>query len=919
MRNKYILELSILILLFAFVYASFGVFVEPANIENGLIDIDNLEQDKVYRLGGQWHFIPGVFSTESDLDYGLIKAPGAWHKETYKGELLPRRGIGTYKLEVHTDHVDQELMIKVPHLRTNFAIYINDKRVDYGDDLSHENHIDYRYENIRFTPPSKSFQIYVHVLNKDHARGGFTAPMYLGTSDKINLYHSIELLISGLLIGVMFTMFVYHLSLLVASPKDEMTRFFVIIFFFMFVIVAVTGETTVLLLIPGIPELLAIKALYISMILTPYAFFRYYSVMFNEKPLKFMRVVLFVMVLIGLSLIVFSNLYYVTRFYAYYIVTVLVTYVNVLYLSIKLLRKKSVGSTRLFLLQLFFILSFIIDFFLANGSQAFNLTTLTVLATYFALSEAIFLAKESRERMREIQYVQQKELSFYKRLQKEIKIPMKEVLNEISHLDTSDLMDSNLNLLYYKLGALANKIGIEENVAPVTLKKFSLYHLIESIIQELKIESKFEFYCDDKYAVHVKSDPGMLKLFIVNLIFTFIYAGYENNMKVRVNAFSDKVVLEIECHGAAQEVYNFRREFAHLEKYFGEIGCRTYANQDKFFLEFEKITNDEDVVSLQSLYTKEDKVGVITLSSSNWNVLYRALRNDYQPILFNDSGLDNYFKIDKEIKAIVIDVTTTRTEYERFIEDVRGLYSKLEMPIFAMLDFVDNYNLGKLYDLGVNDIVQWSSDRQILLSKLKDALENKQSTEDLLEARTRLLEAQIRPHFVNNSLNSIASLIQTKPDEAEDLIVSFAQYLRYKLKFYSPDKSISLSEEMDLISLYMDIEKVRYEDRLQFSIHNEVGDVQIQPLMIQPLVENAIKHNLEKSNKALEVHVKIVKDGDHISVSVKDNGFGFNYDGENLGVGLSNLQSRLRYIYGEDLQVKTELGKGTEIKFRFSE
>ena len=164
------------------------------------------------------------------------------------------------------------------------------------------------------------------------------------------------------------------------------------------------------------------------------------------------------------------------------------------------------------------------------------------------------------------------------------------------------------------------------------------------------------------------------------------------------------------------------------------------------------------------------------------------------------------------------------------------------------------------------------------------------------QAQLESLRYQLNPHFMFNSLNTISAYIHTKPDLADEVLHELADILRYSLDT-AKTESISLQQEIDIINKYFNIEKARFGDRL--IVHYDISDTllthQIPPLLLQPIVENAIKHNAKQTQ--LCINIKVVKQKDLLKVMISDNGSGFNEtvlaQGYGQGIGMKNLQQRV--------------------------
>ena len=197
----------------------------------------------------------------------------------------------------------------------------------------------------------------------------------------------------------------------------------------------------------------------------------------------------------------------------------------------------------------------------------------------------------------------------------------------------------------------------------------------------------------------------------------------------------------------------------------------------------------------------------------------------------------------------------------------------------------------------------------------------------LMEAEVRALRAQISPHFIYNSLNAIASFITTDPAKARDLVLEFADFTRYSFRRHGDFTTVA--EELGCIEHYLKLERARFGDRLLVSltIAPEVLSTVIPFLSLQPLVENAVRHGLEDKEGVGHIAITAQDAGAFVEVTIEDDGVGI--DPEHLRsvlaghsdsdhVGLRNVDSRLRQVYGDDhgLVIDTAPGAGTLITMR---
>lgn len=209
---------------------------------------------------------------------------------------------------------------------------------------------------------------------------------------------------------------------------------------------------------------------------------------------------------------------------------------------------------------------------------------------------------------------------------------------------------------------------------------------------------------------------------------------------------------------------------------------------------------------------------------------------------------------------------------------------------------------------------------EILSDDLQASLDKIMSTE------TAYLSVQMKPHFLYNALTAIAENCETDPAEAARLILSLSKYLRQTLDFDNLSGFIPLKKEIELVYAYTSIEKARFANiDIVFDLPDPLPSLQIPPLTLQPLVENAIKHGLRKKRDGGYVTVRVeYREENCVLFQVEDNGVGIPDEmlknlavlpNGSVSIGLYNINTRLIRLYGKGLSIKSEIGAGTSISF----
>jgi len=198
-------------------------------------------------------------------------------------------------------------------------------------------------------------------------------------------------------------------------------------------------------------------------------------------------------------------------------------------------------------------------------------------------------------------------------------------------------------------------------------------------------------------------------------------------------------------------------------------------------------------------------------------------------------------------------------------------------------------------------------------SRERDQLETR-----LAEARLQLLGMQLQPHFLFNTLNTIAEMVHEDPDKADAMIGGLSDLLRRTLELGSSPE-ITLEEELVLAERYLDIQRARFGDRLQVHVRTDAGAraARVPALLLQPLVENAIRHGLAQRRDAGRIEIDATSDHDALRIAVVDDGAGPGSGGQER-TGLGNTRARLHAIYGDaaSLEMTPAPGRGTRVDVR---
>lgn len=192
------------------------------------------------------------------------------------------------------------------------------------------------------------------------------------------------------------------------------------------------------------------------------------------------------------------------------------------------------------------------------------------------------------------------------------------------------------------------------------------------------------------------------------------------------------------------------------------------------------------------------------------------------------------------------------------------------------------------------------------------------------EAELKALQTQINPHFLFNALHTISSFVRIEPNRAREIIINLSTYLRYNLENFS--KLLPLHEELQQVEAYINIEKARFGNKIKtiYNIPESSLTLQLPSLIIQPLVENSIKHGILKRREGGTVIISVIEKEKGYNIIIEDDGIGIDQsiidgidDKIEKNIGLKNVHNRLKILYGKGLNIE-KLEKGTRISFNIN-
>lgn len=324
------------------------------------------------------------------------------------------------------------------------------------------------------------------------------------------------------------------------------------------------------------------------------------------------------------------------------------------------------------------------------------------------------------------------------------------------------------------------------------------------------------------------------------------------------------------------------------------------------------------------------KVNILVVDDDpiNLKVLVSILSTDSYHITTVHSPHEVLELLDtKQWDLVIADVMMPHMSGYELTNRIRERYSLSELPILLLTARSQVTDIYTGFSSGANDYVTKPVDALELRFRIRYLITLKQSINERLRMEAAYLQAQIHPHFLFNTLNSLMALSDIDPERMRDLGDAFASYLRISFNFLNTGELVELEHELKLSEAYLYIEKERFGNRLSIVWEVEPDiTLRLPPLSIQPLIENAVKHGLLSQIQGGTLHIRIARCQENFTlIEVKDDGIGMEQEKVSQllnpsikgtsGIGLSNTNRRLTQLYGSGLSIISKPHEGTTVSF----
>lgn len=957
-------------------------------VVNGVLDLRHYEFDKTTPLAmdGDWEFVPNRLLDSATFDNQqsyLVPVPSLWTEYDLEGEQVPKYTSGTYRLKILLNNSPEILGIKTTNIRMSNAIYMDGKQLGKsGFPAEESNYTPHNNPYVSyFSPDGEEIELIVHVANFDYASGGgILGSIIIGDQDSIGKLRESSLAYDWVTIAAFFTMFIYFLGTYLHA-RIGMEQLFFSLFCFANVLYAVShGEKVFLELFPStsyafFERIQSVSSITIGLFMLCF-FQSSLKRLANKRIVKFLCVV--GILLTGSALLPVKINSTLQIYYSLYIFIILV---YIIYLQIIAISRRAVGASYLIFSTFTILIYFTVGTLNVTSNYAINLLPplfpficLTMLSLYISHRFMdTFLKKE--ELSNALLRVDKLKDEFLAKTSHEFRTP----LHGIIAIAQSMLEDRKSSLTVNEEEKMGLIVGTAQRLSNLVndildfskLKEGDLQVRITSVdifaITHVVVET-FSFMIDKDVKVvnnvqrgqFVLADEDRFRQILYNLIDNAV--KYTIRGKVEINCFEQKenLVIEVSDTGIGIAPENLKFVFEPFKQYSnltGGTGLGLKVTKELVQLQGGTITVDSVVnkgttfsVTLpkatQTNETKQQsfslpipsiienkgrkKVIIADDDHVNLKVLIDTLLSEEYFIIAVDSGkaVLEQMKKHPDVDLVILDIMMPGFSGYEVCQQLRKFYPPSELPILMLTAAVRPEDMIASFQSGANDFLHKPLDISELKTRIRNLLLMKESSENAVRMEVAFLQAQIKPHFIFNVLNSILSLSYVDLDKARIMITEFANFMRGSFSFENTHSLVPLEKELSLIQSYVNIQRTRFPERLVWVVElEEPIHCFIPPLILQPIVENAIIHGLKIKDGQGTVKLSVKKKNDLIVFRITDDGMGmsdqklqqiWNVEKHKVqSVGLQNIEKRLKYYENASIQITSEEHKGTIVELTF--
>lgn len=952
-----------------------------------LVDSDYDYIDPI-SLRGEWEYYDSRFIYPEDFTNNNQGLTDYTIKRSERENLFQRVGYreksyGTFRLKVKVEEDNKYYGIKIKNKKNylDCNLYVNANAINfYGGVGKAEGERDNLSEI--FLNDREEIEIILHISNYYKPFSLDELDIILGRERILKkqdiISNAFEVGVAALSLAIA----IYYFSLYIGGFKKKDIFYSVLEFLSLAVIFLFTGERFIYQIFPNLHFEYFIKIQTISTLTMPFAIAGFTNAInssaIGDKIFKYMK--FFYCIYIGILLLTSYNIYiYIIQFN--YIPIIILYLIIIARIFIDIVNKKMLGFRKynrlLYLVCMICVFVYYISSILYSWGTVLDKKLTIVSVLLFITLSQIFLAFRFVINANRLSEMEKHREEFFLKTSYMLNAPLNSIKDTLYNLKGRFNKDNNSNELNIKDTGIAIEIvdnlsAIVNSTLDLTLIQNNQLELSKSIIdvkigialvvKSIRKRNKnplINIIIDITDNLLIEADGKRFRQIMEHLILNAMNSMENGEIVIRARKADNYIHIYVEDNGRGipskiqEEI--FKPYFSYKSNGFG-LGLHISSQLAKYMEGFIDLESSDESGSIfllalplgkgemdkipfkdgEELYdyptfsnrdTNKASYNILIVDNEVFNIqtVISILEKENYNVYVAYSGEEAISVVEKGgIDLVILDIMLSGISGISTCKLIRKNHSIIDLPILlsTAVNSKDDLNLGLL--AGANDFISKPFIEEKLISRVKTLISLKASLESAKTNELAFLHAQIKPHFIYNTINTIVSFCYTDGEKAADLLTNFSKYLRMVFDIDSDSMCVSIKREIDLVKAYVEIQKARFSDKfeVEYDIEPEVLEKEIPSLIIQPLVENAIRHGFNTKELGGKINLMIRQNDDIITIRVEDNGKGITKEkleyltgtDERLdGVGIWNIKRRLSKINDATMEIESIVDMGTVI------
>lgn len=840
-----------------------------------------------------------------------------------------------------------------------------------------------------FEPSSRQIEVLIQTANYHYGTlGGIFDDIEFGSKAAIERESKLAFAGNSLMMGFYIISGVYFLLLFLYRKRSRELLYFSCVFWFSLLFWGTHGERLLLLLFPSLNyewqtklQMLSSLGLYSSMLLFVRAMFPGL-----DRP-SVTKLLLAVTGAIALGTIL-SDVQLYSRYEAQVIASVSLVFFYALYILIRAGIAGAFGSIYIFVAALSILSESLMQLFVYTGSlqisDAFPAERLLFILCMAMLIARRFFTNMDRVEVlsKELQLKDRLKDDFLANTSQEIRAPLQAMINlaqlmleektpkDPIQTERLQLMVATGRRMSQQLSDMMDLTKLNEGNIELRLHAVDVRMTINGAIEVMRyMTGGRDIRFDNQTSPglpYAKADDQRVMQLLFNLLHHAVKSGAEGSVTVKAarTAEHDAVSVQVTASRSAPgfsadvvgetvldadvglaisrklaEMHGGRFALNRPSHHMLELGftlpladpAETAVSNAHAVVEAGKLaaatTVRKTAKKAESAKSGSQRVLIVENDPVSLQIMQHILIQEGLEVTIAADGLEGLriWERETEWDMVVLNVMLPGLTGYDLCRKIRERHTFYDLPVLFLTSRHQPADLLVGYNAGANDYVIQPINDSEFRARTRTLLRMKQSIRDQLHMEMALIQAQIKPHFLYNTLNTIASLSEIDPERTRELLNDFGSYLRSSFDLRNLDRFVPFNKEWTLVHSYLQIEQARFGGRMSVTtMLAEHPNFSLPPLTIQPIVENALRHGILTRFEGGHLHIEVSEESGGYLISIRDNGVGFPQEKIDAvlsgthrgGIGLVNVHQRIRNAFGTGLTIKSTVGEGTEVSFK---